>query len=133
MTAVVAVVFLLWANAIRGDMLSTTVGRRWPPWPGSWRWVRRRSGARAWAFFASALTIGLAVVSLFLALFPDVMPSSTDPAFSLTTTNAASTPYTLTIMTIVAVIFVPVVLVYQGWTYYVFRKRVTVPRATVEA
>jgi cytochrome d ubiquinol oxidase subunit II len=85
------------------------------------------------AFFASALTIGLAVVSLFLALFPAVMPSSTDPAFSLTTTNASSTPYTLTIMTIVAVIFVPVVLVYQGWTYHVFRKRVTVPRADVEA
>jgi cytochrome d ubiquinol oxidase subunit II len=73
------------------------------------------------------------VASLFLALFPDVMPSTTDPAFSLTTTNAASTPYTLTIMTVVAVIFVPVVLIYQGWTYYVFRKRVSVPRAGVEA
>jgi cytochrome d ubiquinol oxidase subunit II len=90
----------------------------------------RREGV---AFLASALTIGLAVASLFLALFPDVMPSSTDPAFSLTATNAASTPYTLTIMTVVAVIFVPVVLVYQGWTYYVFRKRVTTPRAGVEA
>jgi cytochrome d ubiquinol oxidase subunit II len=130
-TAVVAVVFLLWANAIRGDMLSTVVAVL-----AAVAWLVALGAAKikreGVAFFASALTIGLAVVSLFLALFPDVMPSSTDPAFSLTTTNAASTPYTLTIMTIVAVIFVPVVLVYQVWTYYVFRKRVTVPRATVE-
>ncbi len=130
-TAVVAVAFLLWANAIRGDMLSTAVAIL-----AAVAWLVAVGAARirheAVAFFASALTIGLAVVSLFLALFPDVMPSSTDPAFSLTTTNAASTPYTLTIMTIVAVIFVPVVLVYQGWSYYVFRKRVTVPRAAVE-
>ena len=60
------------------------------------------------------------------------MPSSTDAAYSLTTTNAASTEYTLTIMTVVAVIFVPIVLGYQAWTYWVFRKRVTVPRASVE-
>ena len=86
----------------------------------------RREG---WAFIGTAVTIALAVVSLFLALFPDVMPSSTDPAFSLTTTNASSTPYTLTIMTVVAVMFTPLVLIYQGWTYWVFRKRVTVQRS----
>ena len=131
-TAVVAVVFLLWANQIRGDQLSTAVAvLAAVAWLGALGAARvRREGI---AFFASALTIGLAVASLFLALFPDVMPSSLDPAWSLTTTNAASTPYTLTIMTIVAVIFVPVVLIYQGWTYYIFRKRVTVPRASVEA
>jgi cytochrome d ubiquinol oxidase subunit II len=131
-TAVVAVVFLLWANAIRGDVLSTVVAVlaavAWLVSIGA-AWIKREFVA----FFASALTIGLAVVSLFLALFPDVMPSSTDPAYSLTTTNAASTEYTLTIMTVVAVIFVPIVLIYQGWTYYVFRKRVTTPRAGVEA
>jgi cytochrome d ubiquinol oxidase subunit II len=131
-TAVVAVLFLLWANQIRGDLLSTAVAvLAAAAWLGSLGAARvRREG---FAFVASALTIGLAVVSLFLALFPDVMPSTTDPAFSLTTTNAASTPYTLTIMTVVAVIFVPVVLIYQGWTYYVFRKRVTTPRVGVEA
>ena len=131
-TAVAAVVFLLWANAIRGDTLSTAVAVL-----AAVAWLVALGAAKVKregvAFLASALTIGLAVVSLFLALFPDVMPSSTDPAYSLTTTNASSTPYTLTIMTIVAVIFVPVVLVYQGWTYCVFRKRVTVPRAAVEA
>jgi cytochrome bd ubiquinol oxidase subunit II len=130
-TALVAVVFLLWANAIRGDALSLAaalaaavalvVGL-----------LAVRFRREAWAFIGTAATIGLGVASLFLALFPDVMPSSTDPAYSLTTVNAASTPYTLTIMTVVAVIFVPLVLVYQGWTYHVFRKRVTVPRAAVE-
>jgi cytochrome d ubiquinol oxidase subunit II len=131
-TAVVAVLFLLWANQIRGDMLSTAVAvLAAVAWLGALGAARiKREG---FAFFASALTIGLAVVSLFLALFPDVMPSTTDPAFRLTTTNAASTPYTLTIMTVVAVIFGPVVLIYQGWTYYVFRKRVVTPRAGVEA
>ena len=125
MTAVVAVAFLVWANPIRGDALSMVVAVPAPWVARAWRGKLREG----WAFIGSALTIGLAVVSLFLALFPDVMPSTTDPAFSLTTTNAASTPYTLTIMTVVAVIFVPLVLIYQVWTYYVFRKRVTVPRS----
>jgi cytochrome d ubiquinol oxidase subunit II len=81
-----------------------------------------------WAFIGTALTIALAVVALFLHLYPNVMPSSTDPAFSLTITNAASTDYTLTIMTVVAVIFTPLVLLYQGWTYWVFRKRISADR-----
>ena len=64
------------------------------------------------------------MAGLFLALFPDVMPSSLAGGVSLTTTNAAATHYTLTIMTVVAVIFTPVVLAYQSWTYWVFRKRI---------
>jgi cytochrome bd ubiquinol oxidase subunit II len=130
-TAVVAVAFLLWAQAIRGDAVSMALAGlavvAFLVALGA-----SRLGREAWAFVASAATIGLAVISLFWALFPDVMPSSTDPAYSLTTTNAASTDYTLTIMTVVAVVFVPIVLGYQGWTYWVFRKRVTVPRAPVE-
>jgi cytochrome bd ubiquinol oxidase subunit II len=85
----------------------------------------RREG---WAFIGTAATIALAVVALFMHLYPNVMPSSTDPAFSLTVTNASSTDYTLTIMTVVAVIFTPLVLLYQGWTYWVFRKRVSAAR-----
>jgi cytochrome d ubiquinol oxidase subunit II len=87
--------------------------------------VLRREG---WAFIGTALTIGLAVVALFLNLYPNVMPSSTDPAFSLTISNASSTDYTLTIMTVVAVIFTPLVLLYQGWTYWIFRKRISADR-----
>ncbi|MFY1631879.1 cytochrome d ubiquinol oxidase subunit II [Solwaraspora sp. WMMB335] len=83
----------------------------------------RREG---WAFAGTATAIGLAVAALFAALFPTVLPSTTDPAGTLTTTNAASTSYTLTIMTWIAALLTPVVLAYQGWTYWVFRKRVSV-------
>jgi len=85
--------------------------------------MRRREG---WAFTGTAVTIVLFVVMLFVALFPDVMPSSLDPAWSLTTANAASTPYTLRIMSWVAVAFTPLVLLYQGWSYWVFRRRIGV-------
>lgn len=83
-------------------------------------------GREGYAFLGTALTIAFAAVMLFSSLFPDVMPSSIDPAYNLTTTNASSTEYTLTIMTWVAVVFTPIVLMYQGWTYWVFRKRIGV-------
>ncbi|MGC4748078.1 cytochrome d ubiquinol oxidase subunit II [Micromonospora sp. DT201] len=83
----------------------------------------RREG---WAFTGTAVAIGLAVATLFAALFPNVLPSTLDAAGTLTASNAASTPYTLKIMTWVAVIFTPVVLGYQAWTYWVFRKRIGV-------
>jgi cytochrome d ubiquinol oxidase subunit II len=81
-------------------------------------------GREGWAFVLTSLAIVGVTVTLFGSLYPNVMPSSTDPAFSLTTTNAASTPYTLTIMTWVAVVFTPIVLAYQAWTFWVFRKRI---------
>jgi cytochrome bd ubiquinol oxidase subunit II len=76
------------------------------------------------AFIMSGLSIALYTIAIFAGLFPRVMVSSLKPEWSLTIYNAASSPYTLKIMTIVAVIFIPVVLVYQGWTYWVFRNRV---------
>nr|WP_297427648.1 cytochrome d ubiquinol oxidase subunit II [uncultured Actinotalea sp.] len=82
----------------------------------------RREGP---AFAASAVAIVAAVVLIFGSMYPDVMPAL-DPANSLTVANASSTDYTLTIMTWVAVVLTPVVLLYQGWTYWVFRKRITV-------
>ena len=85
-----------------------------------------RRGREGWAFLGMAVTLATAVATLMLALYPDVMPSSTNEAFSLTTENASSTPYTLKIMTWVAVVFTPVVLGYQAWTYWVFRKRIGV-------
>ncbi|MFG1928591.1 cytochrome d ubiquinol oxidase subunit II [Cryptosporangium sp. NPDC048952] len=86
--------------------------------------VANRRGREGWAFLATGAAIVFVVASLFTMLFPDVMPSSTADAYSLTTTNASSTPYTLMIMTWVAVIFTPIVLLYQSWTYWVFRKRI---------
>jgi cytochrome d ubiquinol oxidase subunit II len=82
---------------------------------------RKREG---WAFITTAISIAFALVTMFLIMYPRVMISSLNPAWSLTIYNASSTPYTLTIMTIVALIFVPIVLVYQGWSYWVFRKRI---------
>ncbi|MFW5696280.1 MAG: cytochrome d ubiquinol oxidase subunit II [Phototrophicaceae bacterium] len=76
------------------------------------------------AFLANSLAIVFVVVLLFSSLFPNVMPSSLNEAYNLTVYNASSTDYTLRIMSIVAVFFVPIVLIYQGWTYWVFRKRV---------
>jgi len=75
-------------------------------------------------FIFQALTTALVTVSTFLVLFPRVMISSLNPDWSLTIHNASSSPYTLQVMSIVALIFVPIVLVYQGWTYWIFRKRV---------
>jgi cytochrome d ubiquinol oxidase subunit II len=84
-----------------------------------------RAGREGWAFTGTAVTIVATTVTLFGALYPDVLPASNDAANNLTTTNASSTPYTLEIMTWVAVFFTPVVLAYQAWTYWVFRKRVS--------
>jgi cytochrome d ubiquinol oxidase subunit II len=81
-------------------------------------------GREGWAFAGTFVTIAMTVATYFLLLFPDVMPSSTDAAWSLTTANAASTPYTLKIMAWVALAFTPLVLLYQSWTYWVFRKRI---------
>ena len=77
------------------------------------------------SFVLGALTIACTTVGFFAALFPRLMVSSLNPAYSLTITNAASTPYTLSIMTVAALVLVPIVLIYQGWTYYVFRHRIT--------
>jgi cytochrome d ubiquinol oxidase subunit II len=81
-------------------------------------------GREGWAFSLSGLTIVAAVAMLFLSLFPDVMPSTLNGDWSLTVSNASSSPYTLKIMTWLAVIATPLVLLYQGWTYWVFRKRI---------
>jgi cytochrome d ubiquinol oxidase subunit II len=121
-SAVVAVAFLVWTQLDTGTVGSAVafvlaaialVGAI----------AMARAGREGWAFVGTFVTIALAVAGLFIALFPDVMPSSTDPAYSLTTTNASATAYTLKVMTWVAVLFTPIVLAYQTWTYWVFRRR----------
>jgi cytochrome d ubiquinol oxidase subunit II len=89
-------------------------------------WAATRVRREGWAFTGTAAAIGLTVAALFAAVYPNVLPSTTDPAGTLTVLNAASSPYTLKIMTWVAVLFAPVVLAYQGWTYWVFRRRIGV-------
>lgn len=123
--AVLAVVFLLWAQLAYSDK--------------TWTWALVVLAASAWvagivanyvkregwAFVFSAVTIVAAVAFLFGALYPNLMPSTVNEAYSLTIENGSSTPYTLRIMTIVAAIFTPIVVGYQAWTYWVFRKRVS--------
>ena len=77
-----------------------------------------------WAFATSAAGMATAVVSIFVALYPNVLVSSTNAAYNLTVSNSSSAKYALTVMTVVAVVFLPLVLLYQGWSYHVFRARV---------
>ncbi|MFH8729740.1 cytochrome d ubiquinol oxidase subunit II [Streptomyces termitum] len=122
-TAVLAVAFLVWTQVHTGDawslaaMLVAAVAL-----VGAIGAIK--AGREGWSFALSGVTIAAAVAMLFLALFPDVMPSSLDPAWSLTVENASSSPYTLKIMTWCAAIATPLVLLYQSWTYWVFRKRI---------
>ena len=84
-----------------------------------------------WAFISVSLHIVLTQVAFFTLMFPRVMVSSLNPDWSLTVQNASSSQYTLTVMSIIALIFVPIVLAYQGWTYYMFRKRITADKQTL--
>ena len=86
-----------------------------------------RSGREGFSFVATAVAIGGTMIALFAGLYPNVMVSSTNAANNLTVASASSGDYSLKVMTIVAVIFVPLVLLYQAWSYHVFRARVSVP------
>ncbi|SFK05823.1 cytochrome d ubiquinol oxidase subunit II [Cellulomonas sp. KH9] len=131
--------------AARSSVVTLVVAGVWAVWAQvahsgeAWTWaavavaavalvlvvVATRQRRESLAFGGSAVAIVAAVVLIFGSMFPDVMPAF-DPANSLTIENASSTDYTLTVMTWVAVILTPIVLLYQGWTYWVFRKRLTI-------
>jgi len=90
-----------------------------------------RQKMEGWSFALVALNIVLTQVTFFSLMFPNVMISSLNPAWNLTIYNASSSQYTLTVMSIVALIFVPIVLAYQGWTYYMFRKRISTDKKSL--
>jgi cytochrome bd ubiquinol oxidase subunit II len=87
-----------------------------------------RRGGDGWAFAGVMTVVAAVVILLFGSLYPDLVPSTLNPQWSLTIYNASSTPYTLKIMTWAALIFAPLVMLYQGWTYWVFRKRISADR-----
>jgi cytochrome d ubiquinol oxidase subunit II len=124
--AVAAVAFLVWTNLMLAEInlivltLSVAVALLWVA-----GLAMNFKGREGWAFIFSAGTIATFVSTLFFALYPRVMPSSLGSQFDLTITNASSTDYTLKVMTYVAVVMTPLVLLYQGWSYWVFRKRVS--------
>jgi cytochrome d ubiquinol oxidase subunit II len=120
---VLGATFLLWTQSAYGK------GWTWAPvalGAGGliFAALMNRSGREGLAFLGTGITVASAVVLLFGSLYPNVMPSTTSAAFDLTVHNASSTPYTLRVMTWVALIFTPIVLCYQAWTYWVFRKRI---------
>jgi cytochrome d ubiquinol oxidase subunit II len=90
----------------------------------SYGWFLRQ-GKEGLTFICGGLVIILATVMVFSGLYPNLMISSLDPAYNLTIYNASSSPYTLKVITIVAAIFLPLILAYQGWTYWIFRKRIS--------
>jgi cytochrome d ubiquinol oxidase subunit II len=126
---VVTVAFLIWT------FLATDILNK-PGWDGlipailaavallAYGWFYRQ-GREGWTFVCGGLVIILATVMVFSGLYPRLMISTLDPAYSLDIYNAASSPYTLKVITIVAAIFVPIVVAYQGWTYWIFRKRLS--------
>ena len=124
-TAALALAFLIWTQTSSGDTWSL-ISAAIAVVALLAALALNQLGREGWAFIFSGLTIVAAVAMLFLALFPDVMPSSLNPAWSLTVSNASSSHYTLKVMTWVAGIMTPVVLIYQSWTYWVFRKRIGV-------
>ncbi|MFD9221340.1 cytochrome d ubiquinol oxidase subunit II [Streptomyces sp. NPDC060064] len=123
LTALLVLGFLFWTQVSRGDgksliaMIVAVVAL-----VGAVGTIK--AGREGWSFALSGVTIAAAVAMLFLTLFPNVMPSSLNEEWNLTVTNASSSPYTLKIMTWCAGIAAPLVMLYQGWTYWVFRKRI---------
>ena len=121
-TAVLAVALLLWLGLTQGTV---------------WSWVTtaiaavsllaaiyaNTRGAEGRAFTGTAVTMASAVATYFLVLYPNVMPTTLPGGTSLTIENAASSEMTLKIMTVAALVFTPVVLLYTAWTYWTFRKR----------
>ena len=123
-TCVAVLVFAVWTQVTAGrgvlpNLLEVTAVLAVVA--GAWLLAEGREG---WAFAASTVAIAASVSSIFTELYPRVMVSSTSSAFDLTVHNTASGTYALKVMTVVAVILLPVVLAYQAWTYHVFRARV---------
>jgi cytochrome bd ubiquinol oxidase subunit II len=88
-------------------------------------WVSARAAHEGRAFVGFGLFLALGVASIFGAVYPVVLPSTIARAFDLTVANASSAPYTLGVMSVVAAFGIPLVIVYQGWSYWVFRGRIS--------
>ncbi|WP_068177600.1 cytochrome d ubiquinol oxidase subunit II [Mycobacterium sp. UM_CSW] len=87
-----------------------------------------RRASEGWAFASTALVVAAVVILLFGSLYPNLVPSTLNSQWSVTIYNASSTPYTLKIMTWVTAIMAPLTVVYQAWTYWVFRQRISSER-----
>ena len=133
-TPIAVFAFLGWTYLNARELGNTGVVPSWVPLAtiaaaALPEWLLREKQV-GWAFVATAGTIAGTTATIFLNLYPRVMVSSFGPAEDLTVFNAASTDATLTLMAIAALVFVPIIVAYQAWTYWVFRERVRVDRPT---
>jgi len=87
-------------------------------------WWLQHERAAGWTFVATSVTLAATLLGLFVDLYPRLLVSTTDPSYDLTVAATASGAYALKVMTVITVVLLPLVLLYQGWTYYVFRARV---------
>jgi len=125
-SAVVLLGFVIWTHSIAGKGLlpnPVEIAAVLAMLAAAWLIGDDREG---WGFAATTVAVALTVLSIFSELYPRVMVSSTRPAYNLTIHNTASGSYALKVMTVVVAIFLPVVLAYTAWTYYVFRRRLSV-------
>ncbi len=123
-TGILAVAFIIWTSQVRGEWVSFVLGAVIVV---SFLLAVRAdySDRPGIAFSASSVAVTLVPIWVFAVLWPNVLPARNNSLFSLTVYNASSSPYTLRVMTVVALVFTPIVLAYQAWTYWVFRARVT--------
>ena len=124
-TAAFVIGFIIWTHVVAGkafwlNLIEVTAILA--VLAALWLVYQHREG---FAFAATTITIASCIITIFADLYPNVMISSTNPAYNLTVHNTASGGYSLKVMTVVVIIFLPVVLAYQTWTYYVFRRRIS--------
>jgi cytochrome d ubiquinol oxidase subunit II len=127
-TAVAVLVFLAWTHAASGKGVLINAMELIAVMAAFAAAALSVASREGWSFTASAVAMAATIASIFIELYPNVMVSSTNPAYSLTVQGAASGEYALKVMTVIVAALLPVVLLYQAWTYHVFRMRVSAER-----
>lgn len=124
LAAVVVLAFVVWTHVVadKGVLINVLQVVAVVAVVAAWWLVHEK--AAGWAFVATCVTIATTLLGLFVDLYPRLLVSTTSPSNDLTVVNSASGDYALKLMTIITVVFLPLILLYQGWTYYVFRARV---------
>jgi cytochrome bd ubiquinol oxidase subunit II len=125
LTALIVLAFVAWTHVQAGGGAFLNPAELLAALAVIAAWALASGRHEGWAFAATTIAIAVCIITLFVGLYPRVMVSSTNPAYSLTVHNSASTPYSLKVMTVVALVLLPIVLAYQAWTYYVFRRRIS--------
>lgn len=124
-TALVVLAFVAWTHSASGKGVFVNVPELIAAMAAIAAAALSTTGHEGWSFTATTVAMAATVISLFVELYPNVMVSSTDHAFNLTVQGAASGQYALKVLTVIAAVLLPFVLLYQGWTYHVFRLRLS--------